>query len=188
VEDKMFINDLKHRSLSEGEGEGGRGMTQKYFLQLADYNVWANDIVHSWFDKISDEQWNQPLVSSFETIEATALHVAGSETIWLDRLNKVGSPIWLPAVFKGSKNEIINLWKKTSADLKVFVENLDETKMESILRFTRLNGITYEMPHYQVLAHVFNHSSYHRGQLVTLLRQVGFTDVSSTDLSGFFSK
>jgi uncharacterized damage-inducible protein DinB len=163
-------------------------MTKKYFLQLAEYNIWANDIVFSWFEKISDDQWNQCLVSSFETIADTALHVAGAETIWLERLNKLESPVWLPAVFKGNKNDIINLWKKASEDLKVFVESFDDTKMESILRFTRLNGITYEMPHYQVLAHVFNHSTYHRGQLVTLLRQVGFIDVSSTDLSGFFSK
>ena len=163
-------------------------MTKKYFLELAEYNVWTNDIVFSWFEKISDEQWNQRLVSSFETIADTALHVVGAEKVWLERLNKVESPVWLPAVFKGNKNEIIHIWKKASADLKFFVENFDEAKMESILRFTRLNGITYEMPHYQLLAHVFNHSTYHRGQLVTLLRQVGFTDVSSTDLSGFFSK
>ena len=163
-------------------------MTKKYFLELAEYNVWANDIVFSWFEKISDEQWNQRLVSSFENIADTALHVAGAETVWLERLNKVESPVWLPAVFKGNKNEVIQVWKKASAGLKFFVENFDEAKMESILRFTRLNGITYEMPHYQLLAHVFNHSTYHRGQLVTLLRQVGFTDVSSTDLSGFFSK
>ena len=163
-------------------------MTQKYFLQMAEYNVWANNIVHSWFESINEEEWNKPLVSSFETIADTALHIAGAETIWLERLNKTASAVWLPEVFKGNKNEMIDLWKKASAGLKVFVESFDETKMESILKFTRINGITLEMPHYQVLAHVFNHSSYHRGQLVTLLRQVGFTGVSSTDLSVFFSK
>jgi len=161
-------------------------MTQKYFLQLANYNIWANNIVHSWFENITGEQWNQKVVSSFENIADTALHVAGAETIWLERLNNVASPVWLPASFKGNKNEIINEWKKASEGLRVFVENFDETEMDSILKFKRLNGIAYELPYYHVLAHVFNHSTYHRGQLVTLLRQVGFTNVSSTDLSGFF--
>jgi len=163
-------------------------MTQKYFLQLAEYNVWANDTVHSWFEGISEEQWNKPLVSSFESIADTALHVAGAETAWLDRLNNVESPVWLPSVFKGNKNEAIGKWKMASAGLKFFVENFDETKMEKRLHFKRVNGTAYEMPYYQVFSHVFNHSSYHRGQLVTLLRQVGFTGLSSTDITVFFSK
>ena len=77
-------------------------MTKNYFIQLADYNIWANDIVHSWFDKITGEQWEQPIVSSFDSIAATALHIAGAETIWLDRLNNAAAPVWLPAVLKGS--------------------------------------------------------------------------------------
>ena len=163
-------------------------MTKKYFLELANYNIWANNIIYSWFDKINEGQWNLPLVSSFESIAATALHIAGAESIWVDRLNKVASPVWLPAVFAGNKTETMNLWNKASGNLKFFVEQFDESKMESNLNFKRINGEAYKMPHYQVFAHVFNHSSYHRGQLVTLLRQVGFTDVGSTDLFGFFIK
>ena len=165
-----------------------KGMTKKYFLELACYNIWANDIVHSWFEKINDQQWEQPLVSSFETIADTALHIAGAEAVWLDRLNNVESPVWLPAEFKGNKKAIGDVWKKASSSLEIFVEQFDETKMENSFRFKRINGEVQEMPYYQVLAHVFNHSSYHRGQLVTLLRQVGFTDVCSTDLLGFYRK
>lgn len=163
-------------------------MTKNYFLELAGYNIWANNIVHSWFDKINDEQWEQSLVSSFENIAATALHIAGAETVWLERLNNVQSPVWLPAVFKGNKKEITDLWKKASENLKTFIEQFDESKIQSNLSFKRINGDAFEIPFYQVLTHVFNHTSYHRGQLVTLLRQVGFTDVGSTDLLGFYRK
>jgi uncharacterized damage-inducible protein DinB len=163
-------------------------MTKQYFLELAQYNIWANYIVHGWFEKINDEQWEQPVVSSFESIAATALHIAGAETIWLDRLNKAVSPVWLPAVFKGNKKDIMDLWKKASVGLKAFVENFDEAALTGVLSFKRINGEAYTMAYYQVFTHIFNHSSYHRGQLVTLLRQVGFTHVGSTDLLGFFRK
>jgi uncharacterized damage-inducible protein DinB len=163
-------------------------MTKNYFIQLADYNIWANNIVHSWFEKISDEQWEQPIVSSFNSLAATALHIAGAETVWLDRFNQVKAPVWLPAVFKGSKKEILELWSKASQNLKSFIENFDETKLPIILSFKRLNGEIVELPHYQLFAHTFHHSGYHRGQIVTMLRQAGFTDITSLDMLSFFRK
>lgn len=163
-------------------------MTKHYFIQLADYNIWANDIVHSWLNKVTDEQWEQTVLSSFNSIAATTLHVAGAETVWVDRLNNLPAPVWLPSVFKGSKNETLEVWNKASKNLKSCIENLDETKLPVNLSFRRLNGDAYEMPHYQVFAHTFNHSSYHRGQIVTMLRQVGFSDVGSTDMLVFFRK
>ncbi len=161
-------------------------MTKNYFIQLADYNIWANNIVHSWFENITDAQWEQPVVSSFESIAVTALHIADAETIWLERFNQEPVPVWRPFVFKGSKQEIQEVWKKSSQGLRSFIENFDETKLTVKLSFKRFNGVAYEVPHYQLFAHVFNHSTYHRGQIVTLLRQTGFTGISSTDMSGFF--
>ena len=163
-------------------------MTKNYFTEVADFNVWANNIVWEWLDQISEEQWQQHIVSSFNSIAETVLHVVSAETIWLDRLNKVESPVWLQTTFKGSKKETIELWKRSTVGLKKFMDEFDEAGMMNMLVFKRINGDRYEMPHYQVFAHIFNHSTYHRGQLVTMLRQVGFTDVGSTDKLGFYRK
>ena len=163
-------------------------MTKNYFTEVADFNVWANNIVWEWLDQISEEQWQQHIVSSFNSIAETVLHVVSAETIWLDRLNKVESPVWLQTTFKGSRKETIELWKRSTVGLKKFMDEFDEAGMMNMLVFKRINGDRYEMPHYQVFAHIFNHSTYHRGQLVTMLRQVGFTDVGSTDKLGFYRK
>jgi uncharacterized damage-inducible protein DinB len=161
-------------------------MTNESFITLAEYNTWANDIVHSWFDKISDEQWKQVIVSSFPSLSATALHTAGAETVWLDRLNKVAEPRWLVTTLKGGKKEVQDAWKDSSAGLKSFIENFDETKLEDTVSFKRPDGNTYQLQYYQIFAHVFNHSTYHRGQIVTMLRQTGFTNVHSIDMSTYF--
>lgn len=161
-------------------------MTKDYFIQLADYNIWANDIFHSWFEKLSSEQWDQPITSSFNSIAETALHVTAAETVWLDRLNQAENPRLLAVTFKGSKKELQDQWKKTSAELKSFIEIFNETKMQESISFKRPDGNTYELAYYKIFGHVFNHSTYHRGQFVTMLRQAGFTDISSTDLSSYF--
>jgi len=161
-------------------------MNKQYFIELAGFNVWANDIVCSWLEKISDEQWTQTVVSSFNSIQETTLHIISAEKAWAERFQGAEKIEWLQHTYKGSKQEHIGLWKKASADLKNFIADFDENRLQTNLDFRRLNGDFYSMPFYQLFAHVVNHSTYHRGQLVTMLRQVGFTDVGATDLLGFY--
>ena len=104
-------------------------MTKNYFTEVADFNVWANNIVWGWLDQISNEQWQQHIVSSFNSIAETVLHVVSAETIWLDRLNKVESPVLLQTTFKGSKEETIELWKRSTAGLKKFMDEFDKAGM-----------------------------------------------------------
>jgi uncharacterized damage-inducible protein DinB len=163
-------------------------MTLQYFKELAAYNLWANAKVCGWLAQISDEQWHQEIVSSFNSIQETVLHVISAENIWLQRFKKETPTIWLQQEFTGTKEDHIRLWKKTSADMKTFIDTFNETDLNTNLDFKRINGNAYSMPFYQLMAHVVNHATYHRGQLVTMLRQTGFTNVDSTDLTEFYTK
>ena len=161
-------------------------MTKQYFIELADFNIWANDIFCSCLEKISNEQWNEKIISSFNSIQETVLHIISAETAWLERLQKKEKVTWLQMEFKGSKEEHIVLWKKASKQLKDFIVSFDESKMNDMFSFKRFNGEENTMKYYEVFAHTFNHSTYHRGQVVTMLRQAGFTNIQSTDLLGFY--
>jgi uncharacterized damage-inducible protein DinB len=161
-------------------------MNKKYFLALADYNIWANNIAMDWLSQINEEQWKQAIISSFSSIEQTAIHIAGAEKIWIDRWTNVQNPVFLTAEFKGTKNDLIAIWKKSSADLKSFIEKYPEENYSQQLTFKRLSGEEYKMEFSQTFAHIINHSTFHRGQLVTMLRQTGFTKVTSTDLITFY--
>lgn len=161
-------------------------MTAKYFLELANFNQWANNIVISWLEQINDEQWTQTIESSFNTIRETVLHITSAESAWYERMIMKENVEWFQKTFEGSKQEVIELWKIKSDNLVKFLLDFDESRINEILHFTRLNGEKQAMPFYQVFAHTFNHSTYHRGQLVTMIRQSGFTSVGSTDLLGYY--
>jgi uncharacterized damage-inducible protein DinB len=160
-------------------------MSKQYFTELAEYNIWANNIVISWLQQIDETQWQQPIVSSFKSIEQTVLHIVSAEYAWYLRMSNKEFK-WIGNEFKGSKEELIQQWKNASDSLEEFVKNMEEEKLEHSLTFTRLNGEVNTKQFYQMIAHVFNHSTYHRGQIVTMLRQVGFEKISSTDLLGFY--
>lgn len=162
-------------------------MNQTYFQELASYNRWANHIVSSWLGKLTEEQWKETVVSSFNSVEATTIHVIGVEKIWLERLQLMPHTQWLPSYFKGNCAEALELWQIASDGFETYVQQLKFEDLDAPLHYTRLNGESYTQPVYKVLAHVFNHSTYHRGQLVTQLRQLGFEDITSTDLTTFYN-
>lgn len=161
-------------------------MTKEYFKELADYNLWATSIACAWLEQLSDDDWRQHVVSSFNSIRETVLHIISAENAWLQRFQKKEKVDWLQGTFNGTREEHLVLWKKTSAALKEFIDVFDAEQLEEPLDFKRLNGQAYSMPYYQLFAHTINHASYHRGQLVTMLRQTGFHNVQSTDLLNFY--
>jgi uncharacterized damage-inducible protein DinB len=161
-------------------------MNKEYFIELADYHIWANNIVCTCFDKISDEQWQQHVVSSFKSIYETVLHIAASEKVWVERLKNFPKHELLVNTFNGSKNDLIKIWKDESLNFKRFIEDFNEDKLDEKLAFKNTKGIQHNQPYWQLFAHVVNHTTYHRGQLVTMLRQVGYTDLSSMDMTTYF--
>ncbi len=160
-------------------------MTKTYLLALADYNIWANDKLIDWLSQISLEQFEQPLVGSFKNIHETTLHIVAAEQIWHQRLvNNVSE--WLGITFEGDRAMMLETWKITSKNLRQYIFDTSEEELAEKFAFSTRDGTPFYMERYKALAHTFNHSTFHRGQLVTLLRQVGFTGVSTTDFINYY--
>ncbi len=161
-------------------------MTKEYLITLANYNIWANTIVKNWVLQISDAQWNATVVSSFDSIAKTCIHIAGAEKAWLERWQLHQEIVFLVNEFKGIKEELIAIWENASKGILNFIENINEAYLDNSFSFKRINRETFFSKYNEAMVHVFNHSTFHRGQLVTMLRQVGFTNLSSTDMVTFF--
>ncbi len=163
-------------------------MTKSFLIEMGKYNKWANDIVFNWLLQITDEQWNKEIISSFNSIIKTTLHTAGAEKVWLERWQQKNDIVFLSNTFTGTKIELIDIWKNSSQHILDFIVRMEEADFNNSFSFTRLNGDSHTSLYWEAMVHVLNHSTYHRGQLVTMLRQVGFTDVSSTDMITYFRR
>jgi uncharacterized damage-inducible protein DinB len=161
-------------------------MTKKYFTELANYNNWTDGLIIEWLKQIENEQWEQPLLSSFSSIKQTAVHMVSAKKIWIDFWKKASNPVYLSAEFKGSKNDLIEIWEKASDDLQKIIEDYSEEDYQKPVIFTYPDGRKGQMLFWQTFPHFVNHATFHRGQLVTLLRQTGFTNFSNTDLLTYF--
>lgn len=161
-------------------------MTRNYFKGLMTYTHWADQKAIHWLEQISEEQWNRVHTSSFNSIRETAVHIVSAEKIWIDFWRNSPDAVYLSAEFNGSKNELLETWKQVSEGMKKFVDEFPEERFSDAVTFKYPGGGEGQMAYWQSFAHSVNHSTYHRGQLVTLLRQSGFTGLSSIDLATYY--
>ncbi|MBW7912673.1 MAG: DinB family protein [Taibaiella sp.] len=157
--------------------------------QMARYNIWANKQFIDILLKMDDEILDKEITSSFPSIRATVYHMWSAEDIWLQRLLLVEQPVWAQSVFEGSFSEAIDKWQETSKGLLDFVERqYNDDAFRHVLQYYNLKKVSFKLPVYTVLMQVFNHATYHRGQLVTMMRQAGIKKIPGTDFHSFITK
>jgi uncharacterized damage-inducible protein DinB len=161
---------------------------KKVFVQYAAYNVWANQRIADCITKLSEEQVNRVLVSSFTSIYATILHLWDAEAIWWQRL-KMQEQLEIPGTaFTGTAVELCNNLLKQSKQWKDWTDLATEAAMEHEFIYRNSKKEQFKQPVHEIMMHLFNHQSYHRGQLVTMFRQVGFTEIPNLDYISFVRK
>jgi uncharacterized damage-inducible protein DinB len=75
-------------------------------------------------------------------------------------------------------------WTELESNLHTFIFSLTSSQLERVIKYRNTEGVAFEGPLWPMLQHVVNHGSYHRGQIATLLRQLGSKAIS-TDLIAF---
>jgi uncharacterized damage-inducible protein DinB len=141
--------------------------------ELYRYNSWANEEVLSAVSRASPADFTRDLGSSYRSIRDTLTHVVWSEWIWLRRWKgtsptDVFSPDDFPTV-----ESLADRFRAVAAERSVFLEGVTAETASGVVEYRNVEGETWRYPLWQQLYHVLNHSSYHRGQVITMLRQVG---------------
>lgn len=146
--------------------------------QLIAFNQWANQQFFDTLRQLPVEQYRRDLHSSHGGIHGTLAHLVEAEKRWVYR--------WLqrPETIAGALKEISSLadvrvfWENACTEMAQFVAGLDDqTLQKTFTTQSRSGRVTVTC--WQMLQHVVDHSSYHRGQIATMLRQLGVTPPSA---------
>ena len=163
-------------------------MTPEHVRLLYDYNAWASRRALDLCAALTPEQFARDLGSSFPSVRDTFVHVCAAEWIWLERW-KGRSPVrseWdeFHKSFSGLQS-IRDYRAGLESRQKEFAASLTADSLARPLEIRALDGTPYTQPLWQMMQHVVNHSSYHRGQVTMMLRQLGAKPVG-TDLITFY--
>lgn len=161
---------------------------KELLTQYATYHLWANKQLFDVILKLSTEQQQQEIVSSFPSIHTTLLHMWDAEYIWWQRL-KLQENIERPGSLRTyTTEELIQNILLQSEQWKSWVLQANDAQLNFVFAYHNTKREQFKDKVSQMLLHLFNHGTYHRGQLVTLLRQVGVTKLPSTDFIAWVRK
>jgi uncharacterized damage-inducible protein DinB len=150
-------------------------------LNYVKYNFWANTRIADKLKTLSPADWDKEQKSSFKTIRLTLLHIYGAETIWYQRLNGNSLSKFPGVEFTGTNEEATGLLLEASKNFIHFLNSQSGETLKSLCDFKSLEGKAYSTPVSDIILHCMNHSTFHRGQLITMLRNCGADELPSTD-------
>ena len=146
------------------------------------YNTWANAKFAAVLSELDDKIYFQDNKSSFHSIAKTVLHIWGAQVIWLNRMHGLSLTAWPAADFQDNKVESLKSLAQSSDDLMQYVSSKNESFLSSTYAYKNMKGDPFEDRYEDTLFHIVNHGTYHRGQIIIMLREAGETTLPATDL------
>jgi uncharacterized damage-inducible protein DinB len=152
------------------------------------YMLWADRLTLASVRQVKPEDLTRDAGVSFGSVIGTLAHMLVAQRLWLSRF--LGNP--LPSIPKldeyPSLPAWIAGWEEAASHIEVFLASFSDDQLAAPLTWASLpDGAIHTLPLWQAVIHLVNHTTYHRGQVVSLLRQMGYP-VPQTDLIDFFKE
>lgn len=153
---------------------------------LVDYHYWARDRLLDAVERLTPEQFTRDLGNSFSSIRDTVVHLFAADWIWCSRWEGE-SPQTMPA--SGAFPDIATLrrvWREHEHRVRAVLDKLGADGVGRVIEYRTTNGQPQAQLFWQMLQHLVNHGSYHRGQVTTMIRQMKAVPPKSMDLIAFY--
>jgi uncharacterized damage-inducible protein DinB len=161
-------------------------MTIEDLRLLLDYHYWARDRLLEAVDVLTPEQFTRDMGSSFRSVRDTLAHIYAAEWAWHSRWVGKSPTALLPSDMFPDVATLRATWAEHEARMRSFLDGVGEAGLTRVFEYKLLNGQPGASPFWQMLQHVVNHASYHRGQVTTMLRQIGAAPAKPMDLIAFY--
>ncbi len=155
-------------------------LVKELLLKYALYSQWAHKRLFDLISTLSAEQQHAIIPSSFNSLYKTVYHIWTAESLWLGRLKQ--DPI------KIKEDPFNGIFEKLTASLELldqqwvdWLNSKEDIQLTQKIHYNNQAGQPFSQPYDLLLMHIFNHNTYHNGQLVSMLRALGVDKIPATD-------
>jgi len=161
-------------------------VSSAYLVLLFDFHYWSRDRVLDAAAALSPEQYTKDLGNSFNSVRDTLVHLFSAERVWYERWEGRAPSGHLSADRYPDLDTLRREWTAHERKMRAFVGALSDAGLDRVYEYKMLNGTQMRAPLWQMATHIVNHGSYHRGQVTTMLRQLGAAPPTSMDLIAYY--
>jgi uncharacterized damage-inducible protein DinB len=144
----------------------------------ANYNFWAVSTLVKWLKTKPAELLEVEVASSFPSIKLTLVHIWQTQVYWLAMLKREAPSA--PQEFTGTATELMDILIDNSEELADWISAMTAAQIEDKTLIVS-PWFECDFQNFEYIIQVINHGTYHRGQVITIGRQLGFTDAPMTD-------
>jgi uncharacterized damage-inducible protein DinB len=142
--------------------------TREYIRQLYDYNYWANHRYFAVAEGLTDEQLHRKQGHSWDSVNAVLVHMLSSEWVWLERWNGRTPQGHMNASEFPTLASLKERWGQQEAEMHRFIAAQTDETLQAALEYSNFSGERFSVPLWQMLMHVANHETHHRGELAAM--------------------
>ena len=161
-------------------------MNRETLIALLEFHYRARDGTLDAVARITPDAFRRDLGSSFGSIRDTLAHVVSAEWVWCSRWEGHFPTEHLPAAGFETVDDIRFRWLEEESRVRRFVEALGPEDIHRVMDYRFFGGEPMRAVFWHMLQHVVNHATYHRGQVTTMLRQLGAAPPRNQGLIGFY--
>jgi uncharacterized damage-inducible protein DinB len=157
----------------------------KLISNYASFNEWANTQIINWLKQVDKPLLYQTSISSFKSIDYTLQHILRTQKYWLTFIAEQDTSHLNWAVREGEVEIICFELLDISKQMKTVFSSYSEKELIHTLNLDS-PWAKNSLSRYEYIIHVVNHSTFHRGQIITQARAVGITEgIVNTDYNIF---
>jgi uncharacterized damage-inducible protein DinB len=154
---------------------------------MAAYNAWANARLYTVARGLPDEQYRRNIGAFFGSLHGTLNHLLVTDRIWMRRLTGTGEhPNKLNAILFEDLASLEAARIEEDKRIIRYVDGLSEGDFDKPLDYATTKGVPQRNSLGELLAHLFNHQTHHRGQAHAILTVLGIAEPTSLDLLGMY--
>jgi uncharacterized damage-inducible protein DinB len=160
---------------------------KKLLLAHTGYSAWAMRQVHEACSGLTVEQLERRFGASHSSLLGTFRHIHDGERVWLIRLGQ-GDSERLPVEPAPARSfeSLVQSWPELWEGYRRWLEAVSEADLSHEVSTVLPDGAFFRVPRWQIVLHAINHSSFHRGQIITMLRAVDVRP-PNTDLTAYYA-
>lgn len=140
---------------------------------LLDYNRWANRRLLDAAAKLAPEDFTRDLGASHGSVQGTFVHMLFAEWLFTQRWRGESPKQKFSTADFPTLDSLIARWSDLEREQAAFLESLSDEALAQRVAYLNFQDQRWEYPLAQMILHTFNHSTYHRGQIASFLRQFG---------------